>query len=204
MASALPLPWLSPEEYLALERRAATRSEYHDGETFAMTGGTRGHSLAIVNVASELRQRLKSSPCEVYQSDLRVRVGAANAYVYPDVAVAWPPIELEDAQGDTLLNPVLIVEVLSDSTEAYDRGRKFAWYRQIPSLRDYLLVSQREARVDHYTRTDDGAWLLRAADGLDAVLHLQALDCELPLREIYAKVDLEPPLAPPDARPAQR
>ncbi len=205
MASALPVPWLSPGEYLARERQSPVRSEYHDGDVFAMTGASFAHNIIAVNVTSGLHQRLRTSPCRTVQSDLRVRVGPPNAYVYPDVAVACPPIELEDAHGDTLLNPVVIVEVLSDSTEAYDRGRKFAYYRQIPSLREYLLVSQHEARVDHYLRAGDGTWTLRAVEGLEAVLRLESLGCELPLVEVYAKVELRAPEPPPvDARPSER
>ncbi len=205
MASALPVPWLSPEEYLALERQAPFRSEYHDGDVFAMTGASFPHNVITANVVGELRQRLKASPCQTVPSDLRVRIAQPNAYVYPDVTVACPPIELEDAQGDTLLNPVVLVEVLSDSTEAYDRGRKFAYYRQLPSLREYLLVSQHEARVDHYLRAGDGTWNLRAVEGLAAVLRLESLGCELPLAEIYAKVELRAQAPPPgDTRPAER
>lgn len=205
MASALPIPWVSPDEYLARERQSPFRSEYHDGDVFAMTGASFPHNVIAANLVGELRQRLKASPCQTVQSDLRVRIAPPNAYVYPDVAVACPPIELEDAQGDTLLNPVLIVEVLSDSTEAYDRGRKFACYRQIPSLREYLLVSQHEARVDHFRRAGDGTWNLRAVEGLAAVLQLESLGFELPLAEIYAKVELRaPPPLPVDARPSER
>lgn len=205
MASAVPVPRIGPEEYLASERRAAFRSEYHDGEMFAMAGGTRAHGLIGMNIGGELRQRLKSSGCEVYGSDTRVKIPATGLYTYPDVSVVCPPVQLEDEHGDTLLNPVVIFEVLSDSTEAYDRGRKFEHYRKLVSLREYLLVSQNEAHVDHFARTDDGIWVLRDASGMEAVLRLKTIGCELPLSEIYAKVELPQPEPPQsDTRPSPR
>lgn len=205
MASAVPVRWLSPEEYLAVERRAAFKSEYYDGEIFAMAGGSRAHNLIAMNVGGELRQRLKTSGCEVFGADMRVKVPAGTLYTYPDVAVVCPPVQLEDEHGDTLLNPVVIFEVLSDSTESYDRGREFEHYRKLDALREYVLVSQDEPHVDHFTRAGDGSWVLRDAAGLDALLRLESLDCELPLREVYAKVEFpEPRPLQDDAPPSRR
>jgi Uma2 family endonuclease len=205
MASAVPVPWLSPEEYLAIERRAAFKSEYYNGEMFAMSGASLAHNTIAANIAGELRQRLRASPCRPVQSDMRVKIPPARLYTYPDVAVVCPPVQLEDDHGDTLLNPVVIFEVLSDSTENYDRGRKFEHYRKLASLREYLLVSQHAPHVEHYTRADNGTWVLRDATGLEAVLRLTSIGCELPLGEIYAKVELkEPEPEQTDAPPAER
>lgn len=181
---------LSPEEYLACERRAAFKSEFYEGQMFAMAGASRAHNLLAGAFFAQLYNRLpRTSRCEAYVSDMRVKIPATGLYTYPDVSAACPP-EFEDAHGDTLVNPVVIVEVLSDSTEAYDRGRKFEHYRRLPSLREYLLVSQRERHVDHYVRQDDGTWLLREVAGADAVLTLAALGCELPLAALYERVEL--------------
>jgi Uma2 family endonuclease len=206
MATALRIPLLTPAEYLARERRAEVKSEFLAGRVYAMSGGTRNHSLIIQNVGGELRARLRGSRCEVLSSDMRVKVVATGLYTYPDVSVACPPVEMEDAHADTLLNPVVVVEVLSDSTEAYDRGTKAAHYRQVPSLREYLLVSQHEARIDQYVRAEGGGWTLREAAGRDAVLTLTSVGCELPLAEVYAKVEWpEPPgLRPTPPAPEAR
>jgi Uma2 family endonuclease len=207
MATAAPvLPLLSPEEYLAHERQAAVKSEYFAGRTFAMAGASRAHNLLAGTFLTQINNRLpRARGCEAYVSDMRVKIPATGLYTYPDVSVACPP-EFEDQQRDTLVNPVLIVEVLSDSTEAYDRGDKFEHYRNLPSLREYLLVSQRAVRVDHYVRQDDGTWLLRAAKGPDAVLTLGSLGCELPLAALYERVELPAPgpLRADDRKRAER
>src|SRR5437667_7846427 len=134
---------LSPEEYLALERKAPVRSEYLDGDMVAMSGGSREHNLIVTNIVRELSNQLKGRPCEVYPSNMRVKVSATGLYTYPDVVVCGKP-QFEDANVDTLTNPTLIAEVLSDSTEAYDREAKFGHYRKIDSLLEYLLVSQEQ------------------------------------------------------------
>src|SRR5437868_8492820 len=140
--SSQPKTLLTPEEYLAIERKAEYRSEYLNGEMFAMTGASRKHNLIALNIAGELRQQLKSKPCEAYVNDMRVRIPATDLYTYPDVTVVCGDPEFEDAFIDTLLNPTLLIEVLSESTESYDRGKKFGYYRTIQSLAEYLLVAQ--------------------------------------------------------------
>lgn len=177
----------SIEEYLALERRSETKCEFHDGEIFAMTGASRQHNLIAVNLAGELRNQLKGRPCEAYAADMRVKTAESRNYHYPDFAVVCGAPQFEDDHLDTLLNPTLVIEVLSPSTEAYDRGGKFASYRRIESLREYLLVSQDTPRIERYRRTPEG-WVLTEAEGLEAILPLDAIDCSLALREVFDKV----------------
>jgi len=181
---------LTPEEYLATERRSETRSEYLDGEMFAMTGGSRNHNLIVSNIVCELSLQLRNRPCEVYASDQRVRVPATGLYTYPDIIVACCEPQFEDEELETLLNPALLAEVLSPTTEAYDRGKKFEHYQTIPSLSEYLLVSQDSFRVEQYLRQDGNRWLLTAVTGLDGRLALPSIQCEMVLAEVYDKVKL--------------
>jgi Uma2 family endonuclease len=182
--------FVTPEEYLALERRAEHKSEYFDGEVFAMTGASRKHNLIALNIGGELRNQLKGRPCETYTSDMRVKVAAAGLYTYPDVVVICGDAQFEDEFVDTLLNLVLIAEVLSKSTARYDRGGKFSDYRSIPSFAEYLLVAQDEHRVEHYVRQADGRWLLTEYRSLEDVLQLDSINCSLPLKEVYDRVSL--------------
>lgn len=179
---------LSVEEYLALERQSDTRNEYLNGETFAMTGASRHHNRISLNVAEALDRQLAERGCEVFVSDMRVRVSASNLFTYPDVVVACGKPEYADAETDTLLNPTLIVEVLSPSTERYDRGAKFESYRTLPSLAEYLLIAQDRVHVEHYVRQGGGAWLLTETDLMEGELDLPSLGCRLELAEIYRRV----------------
>jgi len=190
--SARPKPYLSAEDYLAIDRAAETRSEYFDGEIFAMSGGSFAHSRLQANLIRQLGNRLAGKPCVVNTADLRVKIEASNLYTYPDISVVCGGPRFLDERQDTLLNPVLIVEVLSPSTERYDRGTKFRHYRQIPSLMEYVLVSQDEAQVERFLRTDTGDWTLRVASGLESRIQLASIGEELPLAEIYEKVELPP------------
>ncbi|HYN90066.1 MAG TPA: Uma2 family endonuclease, partial [Ardenticatenaceae bacterium] len=147
------------EEYLVRERGAEAKSEYLDGEIVAMVGASRAHNLLTINVAGLLWQQLGDRPCEVYSNDMRVKIPVARVYTYPDVVVSCDDPLFEDDELDTLLNPIVIVEVLSASTESYDRGKKFSFYRSIPSLIEYVLVAQDEHRVEHYLRQAGGHWL---------------------------------------------
>jgi Uma2 family endonuclease len=192
MSSAQPVPRLSEAEYLRLERQAETKSEYFDGEMFAMAGGTRPHSLIATNLLRELSVRLKDTDCVVYNSDLRVKVEATGLYTYPDVSVACGRQRFLDEQEDTLLDPMVVIEVLSDSTEGYDRGKKFEHYRQIPACREYLLVSQKEPRIEQFVRQPNGEWILKEAAGLEAEIKLPSLGIVLPLAEVFAKVQFPP------------
>jgi Uma2 family endonuclease len=180
----------TPEEYLALERRAECKSEYYAGEIFAMAGASRWHNLIVTNVLRELSLQLKGCPCTTYPSDMRVKVSPIGLYTYPDVTVVCGEAQFEDNQQDTLLNPTLIVEVLSESTEAYDRGGKFAHYRKLPSLMEYILITQTKPHIEQYVRQPDNRWLLAEADSLSDAVHLPSIDCHLALAEVYDKVDI--------------
>src|SRR3954470_16904967 len=182
--------YFTPEEYLAQERKAEFKSEYIAGQVVAMTGASREHNLITANILRVLSSQLLDRPCEAYVSDMRVRVrtgvagkaGGPGMYTYPDLTVVCGDPRFEDEQVDTLLNPTLIVEVLSPSTEAYDRGAKFGYYRQLSSLREYLLVAQDKMLVEHFVREDDG-WLLTETGDPGAVVHLPSIGCHLPLAE---------------------
>ena len=180
---------MSPDEYLALERQSETRSEYLDGEMFAMAGSSFNHNVIVGNVLGELRQQLKGRPCRVCPNDQRVHVPATGLYTYPDVVVVCGEPRFQDGKMDTLLNPILIVEVLSPNTEAYDRGEKLEHYQTIESLAEYVLVAQDRPRIDQYVRQDGGHWLLTAASSLEASLALPSIQCQLALAEVYDKVD---------------
>jgi Uma2 family endonuclease len=188
--SSVAKVYYTPEQYLALEREAAYKSEYINGQIYAMSGVSREHNLVTGNIFSELRTRLRDYPCEVYVSDVRVRVSPTGMYTYPDVTVACGEPHFEDDHVDTLINPTIIIEVLSPSTEAYDRGEKFAHYQRLASLTDYVLISQDKARVEHFARHSDSndQWLLTTVSGLDGVLRLPSVECEVALRDIYDKV----------------
>jgi Uma2 family endonuclease len=181
--------FLTPAEYLERERRADYKSEYFQGEMFAMAGASRRHGLIVVNLVGELRQQLKGKPCEVYSSDLRLRVTAAGLYTYPDVLVACGDVQFADDQKDTIVNPVLLIEVLSESTRDYDRGRKFQYYRGLPSLVEYLTVAQDEPHVEHWTRQKEGQWLLSEFSKMSETIRLVSFSGVLALNEIYDKVE---------------
>lgn len=177
---------MTPEEYLAFERGSEQRHEYVDGEVFAMSGGTREHSLLATNVAAALSDALLERPCEVHGPDMKIRAGEPK-YHYPDASVVCDRPLFEDETRDVLLNPRLVVEVLSPSSERYDRGDKFASYRTIPTLEDYVLVSQTAVLVEHYHRGPEGTWIYRAL-GPGERLVLASLGCEIPVERIYRKV----------------
>lgn len=195
-----PIRRCTPEEYLRLERGAVEKHEFYRGEVFAMSGGSPRHSLVIANVIGTLSTRLKGGPCRVYDSNLRVRNPRTTLYTYPDATVAREELRIDplDRQSETVLNPTLIVEVLSPSTEAWDRGGKFGSYQQIESLRQYVLVSADAPLVETFLRQQDGSWLYTAAEGLGASAVLQSLRIELPLSDVYDGVTF-PPAAPPAA-----
>jgi Uma2 family endonuclease len=189
--STVPKRLLSPQEYLAQERLAETRSEYYRGEIFAMAGGSPRHSLSKTNTVRELSSAVKGSSCTAYDSDLRILVSANGLYTYPDASVICGKIELAD---DTCTNPTLLAEVLSESTEAYDRGKKFDLCSQIASLREYLLISQQEPTLERRWRNPDGIWSATMVTGLDKWIDLPSIGVTLSLAEIYRGVDFpEPP-----------
>jgi Uma2 family endonuclease len=188
---SLPEPsLLTPEEYLDIERKSKIRSEYIAGQMVAMSGASLRHALIAGNLYRELSAQMRERACTAYTADLRVKVSPTGMYTYPDIVALCGKPEIEDEHLDTLLNPAVIVEVLSDSTEAYDRGEKFAHYRRIDSLREYVLVSQNKIRIEHYRRDDD-EWILSEVSGPDAVLHLESIDCHVAVSAIYEKVEFE-------------
>lgn len=185
-----PKTLLTPEQYLEIERAAEYKSEYYGGEMFAMAGAREAHNLVVTNAVRELANQLRPKPCRVYSNDMRVRVRTTNLYTYPDVVAVCGDPQFLDEQRDTLLNPVLLVEVLPPSTEAYDRGRKFDHYKTLDSLRDYLLIATDRLHADLYTRQPDGRWLLTSASRLEDSLTLDSVDARLLMADIYEKVEL--------------
>ena len=188
MATQQATPKLTPEDYLAMERSAEYRSEYLNGEIFAMVGASQAHNLIVTNLVAELRQKLKKRPCKVFSNDMRVKVSLTGLYTYPDVVVVCGEDRYDDQQHDTLLNPTLIVEVLSDSTKDYDRGEKFQHYRQLESLQEYILIAQQPCHVEHFRRQADNQWLLSETNDQTDTIKLAAIKCELELVEVYHKV----------------
>jgi Uma2 family endonuclease len=186
--TALPKQKWTPESYLEFERASETKHEYLDGEVYEMVGGSPRHNLIMVRTLGSLDAQLANRPCFVYPSDQRVRVKKAKFYTYPDISVVCGEPVYED---DTLLNPNVIIEVLSPSTEQYDRGRKLLYYQLLESLQSYLLISQDSPRIEHYERRSEGAWLYTVTAGLDASLELPAIDCTLRLRDVYQKVTFD-------------
>jgi Uma2 family endonuclease len=179
-------------EYLAIERDVETKHEYYRGEMFAMSGASRQHNRITVNISALFHDQLKNRKCEHFINDMRVKVEASSLYTYPDVVITCHEPRFLDQNVDTLLNPQVIIEVLSDSTEKYDRGKKFEQYRTIPSLREYVLISQDRAHIDRFALNEQGQWVLNDASGLDAVIELVTIGCRLPLAEVYAKVEFDP------------
>ncbi len=189
--SVAPQPRLSFEDWLAMERVAADqRSEYVCGEVFGMAGGTEEHNLIVLNVGAELRNQLKNKPCRVYPSDMKVRIVSDDVATYPDVMVICGERRFYDDRRDVVTNPTLIVEVLSDSSEAYDRGDKFRHYRNLPSLQAYLLLSQYRIQAELFLRQPDGTWSLSSYQDLSESIPLRVVDAELSLAEVYDKVEL--------------
>lgn len=181
---------MTPDEYLAMERASEYRHEYYQGEITDMTGASRRHNLIVANVLANLHGQLRNRLCEVYANDMRVKVSASGLYTYPDVIVVCGEAQFEDNEFDTLLNPTVIIKVLSDSTEEYDRGKKFARYRKLDSLLDYLLIAQDRMHVEQFTRQQNDTWLFSEAEQPTAVIRLASVDSELRLETIYEKVNL--------------
>lgn len=182
---------ISPQEYLAIERSLETRNEYLDGVMYAMSGTTYEHTRIKENISYRASAQLDGGPCEVLSSDMRVKVNSSGLYTYPDLIILCGRPELEDSHFDTLLNPQVIIEVLSESTEKYDRGLKFQHYRQIPSLREYILVSQNKVLVERFTRQPDNSWNFQTFDDPQGVFPFATVAIQIPLQEIYRKVEFE-------------
>lgn len=188
-----PLSRLTTEQYLLQERRAETKSEYFDGEIFAMAGASREHNQISANLVRVLGNQLLEKPCSVYSSDMKVKIEKVKKYTYPDIVIACQAERFEDEHQDVLLNPIVIIEILSASTEAYDRGRKFIHYQALDSLLGYLLISQDTPQVEVFTRQADSTWLYTKFHGLDAMVRIETIGCNLPLEAIYHKINIQPP-----------
>ena len=188
--SAQPKRLLTPAEYLAIERDVRQKHEFYRGEMFAMGGASTEHNQITFNLAGALHTHLRNRDCVAYVNDMRVKVLATGLYVYPDVVVTCEKPQFEDDVLDTLLNPQVIIEVAYDSTEVYDRTKKFKHYQRIESLKEYVLVTQKWAHIDRFLPGEVGRWTLDSADGLDDVIELAAIGCQLKLADVYAKVQL--------------
>ncbi len=191
--SAMPKTKLTATEYLAIERRAEFKSEFFAGEMFAMAGASSRHVFIASNLGLRLANALLGGRCRVGLSDLRILVDRTGLYTYPDIVVVCGPGEFDSNDSDTLVNPTAIIEVLSPSTEKYDRGAKFRNYKQIPSLKEYILVAQDEALIDRYIRQADGSWALVSFVGLDDTLVFTSVQASVPLAEVYAGIAFEEP-----------
>jgi Uma2 family endonuclease len=180
-------------EYLRLEEKAVDRHEFHDGEILAMSGGSYSHSCIVSNLNRFLGNRLEGKPCRPLDSNMRVRIPRLAKYFYPDTSVVCgrPEFDIDDPKKTTIVNPRVVIEVLSDSTESYDRGEKFDLYRELESLEEYVLVSQRQPLVETFIRQTDGAWLFNPWKGIEASVLLRALQISVPLAEVYAGVEFE-------------
>lgn len=186
--STLVKSFLTPEQYLEIERKAEFRSEYYNGEMFAMAGATEAHTLLVVSALLRLGPQLESRGCWLYSHDMRVQVSASGLYTYPDAVAVCGDRRFLDERRDTLLNPTLIIEVLSESTEAYDRGRKFEHYRTLPTLREYLMIASDRISAELFTRRD-GHWVLNPNSKPDGVVALESVGCELKLADLYRRVE---------------
>lgn len=191
---------LTEAQYFAIAEESLDKMEYLDGEVFAMSGGTAHHAAITANFIAALGSRLRGSGCRTYSSDLRIHIPETGLYTYPDLSVVCDPLQYLGTRRDTIQNPVVIVEVLSPTTEAYDRGEKFGHYRRIPSLKHYVLVSADYAHVERFDRGDDGVWSLH--DCVDTVA-LPSLAIALPMSELYADVEFPPRAPPPEPFPTR-
>jgi Uma2 family endonuclease len=184
-----PKPFFTPEQYLAFEREAEAKHEYLDGQIFDMAGASREHNTISSNLHGLLWSSLRRNPCRPFTSDMKVLAGPFGSY--PDITVVCGEQRFQDEQRDALTNPTLVIEVLSDSTEAYDRGEKFLRYQQIESLREYVLVSQDRPRIERFLRQEDGSWNYLLIEGADAAVRLEAIGVTLSLAEVYEGVAFE-------------
>jgi len=190
MANA-PNRRLSEQEYLEIERERETKNEFFRGKMFAMSGASRKHNRITLNISRRIDEQFDGRPCEVYQTDMRVKVSETGLYTYPDVVAVCHEPEFEDAFVDTLLNPQVIFEVASKSTEQYDRRIKFAHYKTLDSLMVYIMVSQEQPVVERFIRQADGQWLLWIGDNLNDELVVDCIDCRLKLSDIYARIEFD-------------
>jgi len=186
-----PKPYITPEQYLEIERAAEFRSEYFDGEMFAMSGGTLDHATIKENLATTLSLQLRGSQCRSASSDLRLQTHGGGPCFYPDIVVFCGKPKLSDARRDMLTDATVIIEILSPSTERYDRTFKFEHYRMLASLRDYIVIAQDRVSVEHKTRQSDNSWEMRETSDLDAVVQLPSIECSFRVADVYYRVEFD-------------
>ena len=189
--STQAIAYLTPEQYLEIERAAETRSEYLAGSMYATAGALLNHALIVNNIGFSLSTQLRGSECTAFRTDLRLFVRQHDLITYPDLLVACRPFQLLDRWKDTLVDATLVVEVLSPSSMKYDRGEKFRFYRSLPSFREYLLLAQNEVRAEHHVRQPDGAWLMREYFALSDEIPLECIGCRLLMADVYERVEFE-------------
>jgi len=182
------VPHLSPEQYLEIERNAEFRSEYINGQMFAMSGGSINHARIVRNALLGLDEQLRGKPCEAVASDLRLFSERHRVFTYPDIVVTRGPDQFQDDRKDTIVDATLVIEVLSPSTTNYDRGEKFVFYQSLPSFREYLLLAQKSIRAEHHALQPDGSWLARTFTAPEDGIELKSIDCRLQLGSLYDRV----------------
>jgi Uma2 family endonuclease len=187
----LPKTFLTEEQYLEIERTAERKSEYFNGEMFAMAGASIQHVAINDNLVGILLRVLAGSGCRSYSRDLRLRISSTGMYTYPDMVVICGKIQLSETDKNTVTNPTVIVEILSPSTQNYDRGDKFAHYRAIPSLREYVMIAQDRIHLERFTLQEDGAWLFRETSDAESVVAIESIGVNFPLGEVYSGVEFE-------------
>lgn len=187
--SAIPKTYFTEDEYLALERETDYRSEYYRGEIFAMAGASNEHNLIVNNLNFHLFTHLRGRGCRMYTFEMRLRINATRLYTYPDGMIVCGKSLYADDHVDTIVNPLILIEVLSDSTESYDKGKKFDHYRQVPTVQEYILISQEIPQIERRVRVSDTEWRLQVYDGLEAVLPLEAIDTSITLAEVYLDIE---------------
>lgn len=198
--TAQPRPYLTEIEYLERERVSMIKHEYYAGEIFAMSGASEAHNLIASNVNASIYAQIRGQGCRIYPSDMRIRIAKTGLYTYPDMTIVCGMPEFTDmTKRDTLLNPTLILEILSPSTERYDRGVKFQNYRTIGTLKEYILIAQNKHHIERYTRYEGNTWILTEAIGIDSAIILESIQCVLSLADAYELVDL-PPESPSEDR----
>lgn len=184
-------PYISEEEYLTFERASAAKHEYYNGRIYAMTGAKEPHNLISGNLVASLHGQLRQKPCRVYSSDMRVKILKTGLNTYPDVLVICGQPQFTDAARDTVVNPILVIEVLSKSTELYDRSMKFQHYRTIDTLRDYILIAQNKHHIEHFARQEGSLWVFQEATDVSSEIYIHSIECVLKLADVYEKVDFE-------------
>ncbi len=181
----------TPEEYLALEESAIDKSEYHDGEIIPMTGGTTNHNSIIINLIANLKFGLRGKDYRLFTSDVRLWIPLTSRYVYPDIMVIQGEPQYQGSNKTIVTNPLVIVEVLSNSTKDYDRGGKFLAYRSIPEFQEYILVDQYSYHIEQFAKNSNGKWVLTEYDSEESLLILESVEFQIPLREIYERINFE-------------